>query len=137
MGQSISACEPCLENKLTSNGAFAMFYPRFLGTWVYAGDWDRNPFYVCNDCMGLRAFILFLRNSERSNEGHWTITDCHPNDVACGGSAHKLLISPDTECEGHCVHQLPKKGWSFCNGEITTGGICLGYARDDSIKFEC
>merc|ERR1712012_921863 len=89
--QSNSACEPCLENKLTSNGAFAIFYPRFLGTWVYAGDWDRNPFYVCNDCMGLRAFILFLRNSERSNEGHWTITDCHPNDVACGGNAHKLL----------------------------------------------
>ena len=56
--QQNRACEPCLENKLTSNGDFGKFYPRFLGTWVYSGDWDGNPFYTCIDCQGLRAFIV-------------------------------------------------------------------------------
>ena len=56
--QSSEACEACSENKLSSEGNFAKFYPRFLGTWAYSGEWDGNPFFTCNDCMGLRAFVV-------------------------------------------------------------------------------
>ena len=82
-------------------------------------------------------FQLFLRRSDGSNTGNWAVTDCKPDDVACGGNAHKLLISPTTNCVDHCVHDLPQKGWQFCSGEITTGGICLKYEFDDTIDFSC
>ena len=56
--QTSEACEACSANKLSSDGDFGKFYPRFLGTWTYGGEWDSNPFFTCIDCMGLRAFVV-------------------------------------------------------------------------------
>ena len=89
------------------------------------------------DNTSLLLLQLFMRDEPGSSSGHWAITDCHPNDVACGGGAHQLLISPDTECDGHCVHQLPNSGWTFCNGELTANGICTRYGYDDTVKWTC
>ena len=56
--KGITSCDPCMQNKLSSNGGFGIYYPRFLGTWTYQGEFDGNPFYTCADCMGLRAYIV-------------------------------------------------------------------------------
>ena len=83
---------------------------------------------------------LFLRDSENSDVGHWAITDCHPNDVACGGAgghgAHKLLLSPLTTSQT-CLHQVPQEGWQWCSGELIINGICTEYRPDDTIQFSC
>ena len=53
------ACTPCLDNVLSSDGDFGVFYPRYLGNWVLSGDYDGNPFYTCPwDCHGLRSFLV-------------------------------------------------------------------------------
>ena len=152
----------CSRNTLSSNGDFAIYYPRFLGTWVYEGEWDGNPFFACIDCNALIAYVvsssfchyilkskasvnwlifqLFLRDSANSEVGHWAITDCHPNDVACGGAggngAHKLLLSPLTTSQT-CLHQIPQEGWQWCSGELIINGICTEYRKDDTIQFTC
>ena len=48
----------CSRNTLSSNGDFAIYYPRFLGTWVYEGEWDGNPFFACIDCNALIAYVV-------------------------------------------------------------------------------
>ena len=53
------ACTPCLDNVLSSDGDFGVFFPRYLGNWVLSGDYDGNPFYTCPwDCHGLRSFLV-------------------------------------------------------------------------------
>ena len=53
------ACIPCLNNILSSDGDFGIFFPRYLGNWVLSGDYDGNPFYTCPwDCHGLRSFLV-------------------------------------------------------------------------------
>ena len=82
-------------------------------------------------------FQLFLRSSDGSNDGHWAIVDCHPDDIACGGGSHRLLISPKTNADATCVDGLPAKGWLYCSGELASNGICTEYAYDDTIGFTC
>ena len=48
----------CSRNVLTSNGDFEIYYPRFLGTWAYEGEWDGNPFFTCIDCNALIAYVV-------------------------------------------------------------------------------
>lgn len=82
-----------------------------------------------------------MRDAAGSDEGIWAITDCHPNDVACGGGggkgAHKLLTSPKTNCKDFCIHQVAQIGWKFCSGELTINGGCTEYKADDTIHFTC
>ena len=55
------ACIPCLNNILSSDGDFGIFFPRYLGNWVLSGDYDGNPFYTCPwDCHGLRSFLVSM-----------------------------------------------------------------------------
>ena len=55
------ACTPCLDNVLSSDGDFGVFFPRYLGNWVLSGDYDGNPFYTCPwDCHGLRSFLVSM-----------------------------------------------------------------------------
>ena len=57
-----TACIPCLNNVLSSDGDFGVFYPRYLGNWVLSGDYDGNPFYTCPwDCHGLRGFLVSFK----------------------------------------------------------------------------
>ena len=50
----------CSKNVLTSNGDFEIYYPRFLGTWAYEGEWDGNPFFTCIDCNALIAYVVSI-----------------------------------------------------------------------------
>ena len=78
-----------------------------------------------------------MRSSDGSNDGHWAIVDCHPNDIACGGGSHRLLLSPKTNSGTTCLHELPTQGWLYCSGELTSNGICTEYAHDETIGFAC
>merc|ERR1712242_182742 len=137
LASSLACPDVCPQVKLTSEGGFAHDYPHFLGTWVYSGEWDGNPWFFCSDCQGLRAYVLFLRDDDNSNQGHWTVTDCHPDDIACGGGAHRLLISPRTNCLQSCIHELSKTGWYYCDGELSSNGICSSCQPDNTVEFKC
>ena len=69
-----TACIPCLNNVLSSDGDFGVFYPRYLGNWVLSGDYDGNPFYTCPwDCHGLRGFLVsfyFFLIIKYTNQSH-------------------------------------------------------------------
>ena len=78
-----------------------------------------------------------MRSNDGSSSGHWVVTDCHPDDVACGGGSHRLLISPRVDSVTTCLHELPTQGWLYCSGELVANGICTDYASDDTIKFDC
>jgi len=134
--QVSESCDPCQGNQLSSNGGFGKFYPRFLGNWAYMRDFDGNPEFYCTNCGGLRAYTLFLRSSDGSDEGHWAITDCHPGDAACGGGFHKLLKSPLTT-SATCLHEIPSDGWLYCSGELISNGICTEYDYDNTVNWTC
>ena len=82
---------------------------------------------------------LFIRDSFDSNSGHWSITDCQPdNAIACGGVAHQLLIGPNTNSNEHCPHDIPSEGWVFCTGNwVGPEEECDKYEKDDTISFDC
>ena len=58
LASSLACPNVCPQVKLTSEGGFAHDYPRFLGTWVYSGEWNGNPWFFCSDCQGLRAYVV-------------------------------------------------------------------------------
>jgi len=79
---------------------------------------------------------MYLEDPEEEGLGYWAIVDCQPDDVACGGGAHKFLKSASAPSGEKCPWNADGP-WKFCSGILTPGGGCTNYTTDASVRFSC
>ncbi len=67
-------------------------------------------------------------------ENAWRIVDCFPdNDFACSGF-HSLILSDQA---ASCPWESDALPWSYCDGDVASGGVCSHYSVDDTAHFTC
>lgn len=79
---------------------------------------------------------MFIYNEGSEDTGYWAIVDCQPEDIACGGGAHKFLRSAPALYGEKCPWNA-NGPWNFCSGELIIGGVCSEYTVDTTVKLTC
>lgn len=87
-------------------------------------------------CLAYMGFILkrIMYVLQIFNGGRWSIVDCTPGDVACGGSHEMIRSAPGAD--GLCPYDNIGP-WEYCSGDIIVGGGCTHYSSDDLAQFIC
>ena len=79
---------------------------------------------------------MYFEDPEDPTKGFWAVSDCQPDDVACGGGAHKFLKSLSAPHGEKCPWSVTGT-WKFCDGDIIPGGGCTHSSEDATVSITC